>query len=132
MLDLILFSFNQHSSIGLSLPQNVYFMTFEPWKDGTFLIRFEHLLEKNEDPELSKQIRFNLSDVFPGMVVELKEVILSANQWIEQLDRLHFRPDSADYSMNIDASDLKTVVDGEISLDPMQIRTFVMSMYARV
>lgn len=107
-------------------------MTFEPWKDGAFLIRFEHLLEKDEDPELSKPIRFNLSDVFPGMVVELQEVILSANQWIEQKQRLHFRPDSADFSINIDASDLQPVVDGEITLDPMQIRTFIMSLYPRM
>lgn len=107
-------------------------MTFEPWKDGAFLIRFEHLLEKNEDPELSKTIRFNLSDVFPSMVVELQEVILSANQWIEQLQRLHFRPDSADFSMNIDKSNLQPVIDGEITLEPMQIRTFIMSLYPRV
>lgn len=107
-------------------------MTFEPWKDGAFLIRFEHLLEKDEDPELSKPIRFNLSDVFPSMEVELKEVILSANQWVEQLQRLHFRPESADFSMNIQASDLQPVVDGEITLEPMQIRTFTMSMYPRV
>jgi hypothetical protein len=106
-------------------------MTFEPWKDGAFLIRFEHLLEKNEDPELSKTVRFNLSDVFPGMVVELQEVILSANQWIEQLQRLHFRPDSADFSMNAE-SNLQPVIDNEITLEPMQIRTFIMSLYPRV
>ena len=107
-------------------------MTFEPWKDGAFLIRFEHLLEKGEDPELSKQIRFNLTDVFPGMEIELKEVILSASQLMEkQQERLHFRPDTADFSRD-DNNILLPVIDAEITLDPMQIRTFIMTMYARV
>lgn len=108
-------------------------MTFEPWKDGAFLIRFEHLLEKGEDPELSKQIRFNLTDVFPGMEIELKEVILSASQLMEEQERLHFRPDTADFSRDIkDNNILLPVIDAEIILDPMQIRTFIMTMYARV
>ncbi|KAG5675727.1 hypothetical protein PVAND_005607 [Polypedilum vanderplanki] len=125
---------NIHSSIGLSLPQNVYFMTFEPWKDGTFLIRFEHLLEKGEDPELSKTVRFNLADIFPGNEIELKEVTLSANQWIEELNRLHFKAEVGDFRDEINTSDIgfKDIVDLEISLDPMQIRTFVMTMYPKV
>lgn len=107
-------------------------MTFEPWKDGAFLIRFEHLLEKGEDPELSKPIRFNLTDVFPSMDIELKEVILSANQWIEDMQRLHFRAETADYSRDLNDNELLPVIDGEISLEPMQMRTFVMTMYPRV
>ena len=128
-------SFFQHSSIGLSLPQNVYFMTFEPWKDGTFLIRFEHLLEKNEDPELSKTVRFNLTDVFPGYEIELNEVTLSANQWIEELQRLHFKSEGANILDEINLTDsdkLKPVIDMEITLDPMEMRTFVMTMSAKV
>jgi len=127
--------FFQHSSIGLSLPQNVYFMTFEPWKDGTFLIRFEHLLEKNEDPELSKAVRFNLTDVFPGYEIDLKEVTLSANQWIEDLQRLHFKSESTEFLDEINLTDsdkLKPVIDMEIKLEPMEMRTFVMTMWAKV
>ncbi|XP_070500728.1 lysosomal alpha-mannosidase-like isoform X1 [Chironomus tepperi] len=124
---------NIHSSIGLSLPQNVYFMTFEPWKDGTFLIRFEHLLEKNEDPELSKAVRFNLTDVFPGYDIELNEVTLSANQWIGELQRLHFKSEGDLDDINlIDSDKLKPVIDMEITLDPMEMRTFVMTMSAKV
>lgn len=107
-------------------------MTFEPWKDGAFLIRFEHLLEKNEDPELSKPIRFNLTDVFPAMEIELKEVTLSANQWIEQLQRLHFKPESADFSRDFNDNDLQPVIDAEIVLEPMQMRTFIMTLWPRV
>jgi lysosomal alpha-mannosidase len=108
-------------------------MTFEPWKDGTFLIRFEHLLEKGEDPELSKAVRFNLADVFPGNEIELREVTLSANQWAEQLKRLHFRAEGeGEFQDEITAHDVREITDLEISLDPMQIRTFVMTMYPKV
>jgi lysosomal alpha-mannosidase len=107
-------------------------MTFEPWKDGTFLIRFEHLLEKGEDPELSKPVRFNLTDVFPGMEMELREVILSANQWIEDSQRLHFRAESMDFSKEFKDGDLKLIEDNEVTLEPMQIRTFILTMWQHV
>jgi lysosomal alpha-mannosidase len=109
-------------------------MTYEPWKDGSFLIRFEHLLEKNEDPELSKPIKFNLIDVFPGYEIELKEVILSANQWIEQLQRLHFNSESGEFfnDASKDSDYIKPITDNEITLDPMEIRTFVMTKYPKV
>jgi lysosomal alpha-mannosidase len=111
-------------------------MTFEPWKDDSTLIRFEHLLEKNEDPELSKPVRFNLNDVFPGNDIDLKEVSLSGNQWIEEFQRLHFKAESkADFFEVVD-QDIKfasvPVKDLEITLNPMEIRTFIMTLTPRV
>lgn len=109
-------------------------MSFEPWKDGSFLIRFEHLLEKDEDPELSKPVRFNLTDVFPGNDVDLKEVILSANQWIEDYSRLHFQQESADFFDDFEkkAEKVRDVEDFEITLNAMQIRTFIMTLSPKV
>lgn len=131
------FSLFKHSAIGLSLPQNIYLMTFEPWKDGSFLIRFEHILEKDEDPELSKPTRFNLMDVFPGYDIELAEVTLSGNQWIEDMKRLHFKQEEADDFEETDNYDKisklkRDLFDLEISLTPMQIRTFIMTLNPRV
>lgn len=112
-------------------------MTFEPWKDGSFLIRFEHILEKDEDPELSKPTRFNLMDVFPGYDIELAEVTLSGNQWIEDMKRLHFKQEEADDFEETDNYDKisklkRDLFDLEISLTPMQIRTFIMTLNPRV
>lgn len=120
----------QHSSIGLSLPQNVYLMTFEPWKDDSRLIRFEHLLEKDEDPNLSAPVRFNLADVFPGNDIELKEVSLSANQWIEDFSRMHFNQEnSSDFLDVIERKANRVATDAtEITLQPMEIRTFIMTL----
>lgn len=115
--------------IGEALPEHVNLMTLEPWKDESYLIRFEHILEKNEDPQLSQPVKFNLTRVFPGDF-EFTEVTLAANQWFEKkADRLKFNSQGAKSNKN----DLKKVQthrflkDLEITLNPMEIRTFVMS-----
>lgn len=105
-------------------------MTFEPWKDDSRLIRFEHLLEKDEDPSLSAPVRFNLADVFPGNDIELREVSLSANQWIEDYSRLQFREEnSTDFLDAIARKANKDDSDStEITLQPMEIKTFIMTL----
>jgi Glycosyl hydrolases family 38 C-terminal beta sandwich domain len=110
-------------------------MTFEPWKDGASLIRFEHIMEKDEDPDLSKPIRFNLSDMFPGNDITLREVSLSGNQWIEDFQRLHFKEESSAYLDDFvkKAMNASTTLDDlEITLNPMEIRTFIMTLYPTV
>lgn len=109
-------------------------MTFEPWKDGSFLIRFEHILEKDEDPILSSPTRFNLSDVFPGFDVDLKELTLSANQWIEDDKRLHFNAETLDFYDDFGkrSSERVATTDTEITLKPMEIKTFIMVLSPQV
>lgn len=113
----------QNSSLKMVLPENVYLMTFEPWKTDEYLIRFEHILEKNDDTELSKPVSFDLKDIFPGNF-NFVEVSLAGNQWIEDSKRLRFKqmglPNSGD---EIRFPKLEST---SISLEPMQIRTFVM------
>lgn len=78
-----------------SLPQNVNLLTFEPWTDGSILVRFEHLLERNEDPaSYSKAVTFNLMDIFPGHY-EARETTLAANQWLNEAKRFTFKEDQA-------------------------------------
>lgn len=105
-------------------------MTFEPWKDDSRLIRFEHLLEKDEDPSLSAPVRFNLADVFPGNDIELREVSLSANQWIEDYSRMQFKQENAtDYLDAIERKANRVATDStEITLQPMEIKTFIMTL----
>lgn len=108
-------------------------MTFEPWKDGSFLIRFEHILEKDEDPLLSAPTRFNLSDVFPGYDIDLREVTLSANQWKEDYQRLHFRQESSDFLDHVLTEKQRLeAAETEITLNPMEIKTFIMSLNPQV
>lgn len=82
----------QYSALSLSLPQNVNLMTLEPWKENSILVRFEHILEANEDPEYSKPAMFNLKDVFHNFdISEIRETTLSANQWKDEANRMKFR-----------------------------------------
>lgn len=46
----------QYSGLKKPLPNNVQLLTMEPWKDGTVLLRFEHVFEYNESKNLSQPI----------------------------------------------------------------------------
>lgn len=88
---------NIFSGITLSLPQNIHLMSFEPWHENEILLRFEHLLEKDEDPELSKSVQFNLKDVMRGFkIAGLRETTLDGNSWVEENRRMQFVPDPED------------------------------------
>lgn len=82
--------------MSLSLPQNVNLLTFEPWKDNSILVRFEHILARDEDPAAySKPVTFNLRDTFAGLhIAEVHETTLAANQWIEEAVRFNFKEDT--------------------------------------
>lgn len=116
----------------MSLPRSVHLLTLEPWKDGDVLIRFEHLLELNEDVELAHPISFNLNAVLHNFeILGVRETTLAGNQWLNEATRLKFHydidPKPATFTQKMD-----TVVDSDdpylITLNPMQIRTFVLQL----
>ncbi|KAJ6645895.1 Lysosomal alpha-mannosidase, partial [Pseudolycoriella hygida] len=131
-----------YSALSLSLPQNVNLMTLEPWKENSILIRFEHILEANEDPEYSKPAKFHLKDVFHNFdISEIRETTLAANQWKNEATRMRFRyEDVEDFeevtqitALNKDESNERVTrdlgVDGwNIVLQPMEIRTFIITL----
>ncbi|KAJ8982146.1 hypothetical protein NQ317_011292 [Molorchus minor] len=58
-------------------------------KKNKILIRLEHILEKNEDPELSKQVTVDISDLFKTIkIVSMEEFTLGANTPLEENERL--------------------------------------------
>jgi lysosomal alpha-mannosidase len=138
----------------------------EPWKENGFLVRFEHLLEKNEDPVYSQAAKFNIQDVFRSFDVEsIRETTLAGNQWLNDAKRMVFEADpsyadfvhldkieqpnehkpkvsgapekDAAYAVN-GYSEMSNQVtrtfgyDYEIVLQPMQIRTFVLTLTQKV
>ncbi len=141
-------------------------MTLEPWKENSILVRFEHILEANEDSEYSKPAMFNLKDVFHNFdISDIRETTLSANQWKDEATRMKFRNDDeqsvntsntsipASGSEEVDDLDKITVLYKDesndepdviplyirnrsraakdtwnIILQPMEIRTFVMTL----
>jgi lysosomal alpha-mannosidase len=103
-------------------------MTFEPWQENSFLIRFEHILENDEDPELSNSVSFNLTQVFPGDFM-FAEVTLAGNQWIGDMNRLHFKQDGTNLPEEdaLTSKGQKYLENLEITIHAMEMRTFIMS-----
>lgn len=105
-------------------------MTYEPWKNNEYLIRFEHIMDKTDDPQLSLPYSFNISEIFPGNF-QFTEMNLAANQRIEEVNRLHFRQEGGQRSVkdSVSSNTIRALTDSElvITLNPMQIRTFIMS-----
>lgn len=135
----------QASHLTLALPQNVYMMTLEPWRDNSYLVRFEHLLEKDEDATYSKPATFDLLDVFGKLfdIESVRETNLAANQWLSDVKRFKFEKEPAvpkdihqrqakDNEMRPGQpmEELNDDDDGGhlITLTPMQIRTFVITV----
>lgn len=119
--------------IGAELPAHIFLMSFEPWKENSFLIRFEHIMERDEDPTLSLPVSFNVSHIFPGHFT-FAEVSLGANQWIENMSRLHFKQEQGsvrkDENVNVKHRTERQQSDGSqfiVTMNPMEIRTFIMS-----
>lgn len=107
-------------------------MTYEPWTDNSFLVRFEHIVEKNEDPKLSLPVTIDLAKIFSEHNFEFSETTLAGNQWIDQMERLQFKKVGDSKSLNeVKKSSSKhqeVLTNTEITLNPMQIRTFVMEL----
>ncbi|KAJ3663686.1 hypothetical protein Zmor_007917 [Zophobas morio] len=88
-------------ALSKSLDDNVHILTLEPWKDS-YLLRLEHIFEKNEDATLSTDAEVDLENLFTQFnITELKSVTLGAN------------------------GDPGTVEGLKVTLKPMEIKSFV-------
>ncbi|XP_055636185.1 lysosomal alpha-mannosidase-like [Toxorhynchites rutilus septentrionalis] len=125
-------SFNsEFSALSASLPPNVNLLTFEPWKKPlTYLVRFEHLLEANEDPQFSQPTSFNLQSLFSNFNIgSVRETTLAGNQWKKDSSRLKFRADPVVPTEKMSSPHGAVQNDDfDITLTPMEIRTFVIEM----
>lgn len=111
----------EYSILKQALPDNVQLLTLQPWDDDTLLIRLEHILEKDEDPQLSKDVTVDLGDLFLSFTVDnLEEMTLAGNIPLSEKTRLGW-PGSTD-----DGSTKFVPREGfTVTLAPMQIRTFL-------
>ncbi|CAH1141510.1 unnamed protein product [Phyllotreta striolata] len=139
-----------HSGLVRNLPDNVQILTLEPWKGDSILLRLEHVLEIKDDPELSKPVTVDLKNLFvPFNITSMRETTLGGNQWLSDNQRLRFDSDSLledlwkadggyqewakqkwmdsfkeprDFIEDFKEDDMK------ITLNPMQIRTFILNV----
>ncbi|ERL87070.1 hypothetical protein D910_04471 [Dendroctonus ponderosae] len=113
-----------YSALSKSLPENVNILTLEPWADYTYLLRLEHIFEKNEDPELSSPVTVNLQELFSGFVVrKAVETTLGANRELAGLKTKY------DWSYKGTYKYAKQSLAGlDVTLQPMDIKTFIIEV----
>ncbi|PSN38675.1 hypothetical protein C0J52_08895 [Blattella germanica] len=103
-----------------NLPSNIHILTLEPWKENELLLRLEHIMEKDEDPEQSKP----LQDLFNTFTItEIHETNLAGNQWKEDMNRLVWKTGTDRMKSS------KPLHKGPIvTLKPMDILTYVIKV----
>ncbi|RZC38887.1 Glyco hydro 38 and/or Alpha-mann mid domain containing protein, partial [Asbolus verrucosus] len=61
------------------LPDNIQILTLEPWMDS-YILRVEHILERDEDDELSRPVSVNLKNLFNLFsITQIMKTDLGAN-----------------------------------------------------
>ncbi|XP_066143340.1 lysosomal alpha-mannosidase-like [Euwallacea fornicatus] len=114
----------KYSALKESLPKNVHLLTLEPWTGSTYIIRLEHILEKNEDSALSSEVTVDLQTLFSGFKVEnIVETTLGGNR---KLDSLKFRYDWS-YQKGFKSAK-RSLTASEVTLGPMDIKTFIVGL----
>jgi len=122
------------------LPANIHLLTLEPWGPSTVLLRLENFVG-NEDSinlgtsSVNVQVSVHyklvtltnhclpLQELFAAFKVEaVRETTLAGNQWLRDNERLRFNQEAVTNS-DADNDDEFLVV-----LDPMQIKTFIVTV----
>jgi len=118
------------------LPNNVNLLTFEPWMNASasgaanqYLIRLEHLFEEGEHSQLSEPVTISLKELFGptgldvGEISFIKETTLGGNQWKDEKETLDWKIKGG--KMAVEKPNNMPDNDDNITLQPMQIRTFI-------
>ncbi|XP_059478778.1 lysosomal alpha-mannosidase-like [Neocloeon triangulifer] len=119
-----------YSGLMKEVPPNVNLLTLEPWggPDGDqILVRVEHFLEQSDDPELSTPAFVPIMGLIERINDNyfVRETTLGGNQWLEDNVRLEFKVEGEDeVSQQLPRPDPSEDATN-ITLNPMQIRTFI-------
>ncbi|CAF1238466.1 unnamed protein product [Adineta steineri] len=123
------------SALSDILPSNIHLLTLDQLNEKQYLIRLEHYFELNEDEKYSYPTKINLQSIFKSIgtidkILELTldanlELTLDANLELSQMNRLHWLTDNDELLLQTNNSTKQhSLVDTNIILNPMQIRTF--------
>ncbi|XP_067625390.1 lysosomal alpha-mannosidase [Eurosta solidaginis] len=114
-----------------SLPPSVHLLTLEPFSVNERLVRLENILDKSETFSVSLNLR-SLFDQLGGE--ELRETTLDGSLNLSEMSRFKFQPESSKMKkpeyykakhIPLSAKKKDSTSKFDISLDPMQIRTFI-------
>ncbi|CAF4192880.1 unnamed protein product, partial [Rotaria sordida] len=113
------------SALTDTLPLNVHLLTLDQLGPKDYLIRVEHYFELLEDDTFSKPVTFDLQSLFKsiGLISNTVELTLSANLPLSDMRRLNWITGDGQLS-EMEISKERSLKDTNITLNPMQIRTF--------
>ncbi|CAF1441892.1 unnamed protein product, partial [Rotaria sordida] len=113
------------SALTDTLPLNVHLLTLDQLGPKDYLIRVEHYFELLEDDTFSKPVTFDLQSLFKsiGLISNTVELTLSANLPLSDMRRLNWITGDGQLS-EMEISKERSLTDTNITLNPMQIRTF--------
>jgi len=119
-----------YSGIATALPPNVHLLTladntFYAGEPESILIRLAHKYEVGEDPELSKPATVDLQALLQNVrVQQCTEMSLSANQPLSDVSRMKWQTETPFPPTGMPAPSSFNPKTLEVTLNPMQIRTF--------
>ncbi|XP_032680589.1 lysosomal alpha-mannosidase isoform X2 [Odontomachus brunneus] len=120
------------SGLKKSLPPNVHILTLEPWKDGTILLRLEHLFEVGEAQQMSQPVEVNIQDLFSTFsILSIEETTLGANQRLSDMKRMKWKPETNDILQETEENIQPVQIQDDVInvlLKPMEIRTFILKV----
>jgi lysosomal alpha-mannosidase len=121
----------QYSGLTKELPKNVHLLTLEQWKGSSYLLRLEHFYQQNESQTLSKPVTLDLKDLFtPFVVTAAVETTLSATQDKKTAKRLQFKSNAETNRFEPKRVEF-SADDLSVTLNPMEIRTFIITVQNR-
>ncbi|UJR06766.1 hypothetical protein I4U23_011053 [Adineta vaga] len=117
------------SALSESMPLNVHLLTLDQLSSKQFLLRIEHYFELNEDETYSHPVKIDLQTLFKsvGIITDLIELTLGANFPLSQLKRLDWMTNDKE-SSHIDISKQYSLKDTIVTLNPMEIKTFQVTL----
>uniref|UniRef100_A0A8C1F009 Alpha-mannosidase n=1 Tax=Cyprinus carpio carpio TaxID=630221 RepID=A0A8C1F009_CYPCA len=114
----------EFSGLQTDLPPAVHLLTLSQWDEDTVLIRLEHQYQAKESKTHSQPVTVNLQKLFSTLdVLGASEMSLGANQWKEDMDRLQWNAEKTSKPLPLSAKDPSP---WEVTLNPMEIRTFLL------
>jgi len=111
-------------------PQNVYIQTLRPvlWprSDNRYLLRLHHIYGVGEDENLSKPVSVNINNILKGgrTVTKIQEMNLLGNKDISEIRHMQWKTEQP-FDMPKQEKDISDTI---ITLNPMQTRTFLLTL----
>lgn len=121
-----------NAKLGVDLPVNVHIVSLEKLPENKLLLRLGHQFAVNEDAVLSQPVDVDVAELLSSYKpISMVETTLSANQdkATQQKDKIQWQ-----YSLEskVVKNNLQARLNGveglKVTLQPMQIRTFVVSL----